>query len=115
MEREPTLFELPPATDYKRYPDFPGYAQRDTSFAAAKLFEPKAGTLRAKVLAELQVRGSFGATCDEIEQAFGMSHQTVSARVRELSMGGKIRDSGGRRPTRSGRNAICWVATDGQR
>ena len=98
-----------------RYPQVPGHVDRDTSRAAAKLIEPKAANLRQRVLAELQVRGSFGATCDELEQAFGMSHQTVSARCRELNMTGKTRDSGQRRPTRSGRKAIVWVAKEGQR
>lgn len=113
MEREPLLFPLPNVRN--TYPASPGYVNRDTSKEAAKLYEPKAGTLRARVLAEIQVRGSFGATCDELEQAFGMSHQTISARCRELNMTGKTRDSGGRRKTRSGRNAIVWVATEGQR
>lgn len=106
---QPSFFDAP------TYPDVPGYAPRETSKEAARLIEPKCAALRHRVLAEIQIRGSFGATCDELEQAFGMSHQTVSARCRELNMTGKTRDSGNRRPTRTGRKAIVWVAKEGQR
>ena len=110
---QPSLFD--PDYGHARYPGVPGHNFRDTSKEAARLIEPKAGALRLRILGEIQVRGSFGATCDELEQAFGMSHQTVSARCRELNMTGKTKDSGQRRPTRSGRKAIVWVAKEGQR
>jgi len=97
------------------YPDTPGYVDRDTSKEAAKLIEPKAACLRQRLLSEIQCRGTFGATCDELEQAFGISHQTASARCRELNMTGKIYDSEQRRPTRTGRKAIVWNAKEGQR
>lgn len=110
---QPSLFAS--MSSGARYPDTPGHNFRDTSKEAARLIEPKASALRFRIMAEIQVRGSFGATCDELEQAFGMSHQTVSARCRELNMTGKTRDSGQRRPTRSGRKAIVWVAKENQR
>ena len=98
-----------------RYPDAPGYVGRDTSREAARSVEPKASALRLRVLAEIQIRGTTGATCDELEQAMSLSHQSASARIRELGLKGKIRDSETRRKTRSGRAAIVWVATEGQR
>lgn len=49
-----------------------------------------------------------GATCDRLEQALGMSHQTTSARLNDLARRGKIVDSGRREKTRTGRPAICW-------
>ena len=52
-----------------RYPDAPGYSNPTTSKDAAKSVEPRAAALRQRILAELQVRGSTGATCDELEQA----------------------------------------------
>ena len=47
---------------------------------------------------------SDGATCDEIELALNISHQTASARCSELKASGLIH-SIGIRPTRSGRGA----------
>ena len=46
-------------------------------------------------------------TCDEI-MARGFSHQTVSATINWLMREGLIVDSGMRRKTRSGRDAIVW-------
>ncbi len=98
-----------------RYPDSPGHNFRDTSVSAAEAMKPKAAAIRLRLLAELQLRGGTGATCDELEQAFGMSHQTVSARLREMNLKGTILDSGARRKTRSGRAAIVWHAKGGWR
>lgn len=92
------------------YPDRPGHNWRDTSQAAAKRIAGGAAAIRVRILAELQVRGTTGGTCDEIEQAMGLSHQTASARIRELNMKSRIFDSGLRRRTRSGREAIVWFA-----
>jgi hypothetical protein len=64
------------------------------------------------VLDYITSRGTFGATCDEAELALGLAHQTCSARFNQLRVElGKIRDSGERRPTRSGRKAAVYVAT----
>ena len=49
-----------------------------------------------------------GLTCDQVEELTNMRHQTASARIRELFVMGKIVDSGERRVTRSGRNAVVW-------
>lgn len=106
METEPQFSFAP------RYPETPGYSNPTTSKEAAKSVEPKAAALRVRILAELQCRGTFGGTCDELEQAMSLSHQTASARLRELALAGKI-EEGGRRKTRSGRSAIAWVATEG--
>ena len=51
-----------------------------------------------------------GKTCDEIEALLGLSHQTVSARVRDLVKADRVYDTGERRATRSGRKAIVWAA-----
>lgn len=92
------------------YPATPGFVQAsETSRAAAASMVPTAGTLCARVLAHIKSKGSVGATCDEIELAFDGRHQTISARVRELSLGGQIQDRGGKRKTRSGRNAVVYV------
>ena len=77
-----------------------------TSDAAAASIGTDVGRLRALVLGYIQTRG--GLTCDEVELASGLSHQTASARINDLHRLGRIVDSGDRRKTRSGRNAIVW-------
>lgn len=92
-----------------KYPDVPGHvAGVDTSEQAARSMDEDAGTLRARVFDEIK-RLNRGVTCDELEHRLGMSHQTTSARVRELVLKGKIIDSGNRAKTRSGRSARLYV------
>lgn len=79
---------------------------RDTSIAAAQSIAEGAEQLRARVLVEIRERG--GSTCDEVEVALDLRHQTASARINELMEEGRVRDSGQRRKTRSGRQAIVW-------
>ena len=79
----------------------------DTSQEAAESIAKDTNRLRALVLEE--IRDAGGLTCDEIEARLEMRHQTCSARVHELMAAGRIRDSGMRRKTRSGRNAVVWV------
>lgn len=66
------------------------------------------GPLAYKVLINIATT-EHGLTCDEIEKMMDGKHQTISARVNELRDKGWIKDSGQRRPTRSGRNAIVWI------
>jgi hypothetical protein len=79
---------------------------QDTSRAAAATIDLSA--CRRKVYQHI-FRRKKGATCDAIEARTGMLHQTVSARVCELRQDKRIRDSGRREKTRSGRRAIVWV------
>jgi hypothetical protein len=92
------------------YPDRPGHVRgSDTSIDAAdSLDDGLLSRLRAQIFALVDVRGHHGATCDEIEVALKLRHQTASARLRELVLGGHIYDIGKRRPTRSGRNARIY-------
>lgn len=66
-------------------------------------------SVRERVWRLLQVAADYGRTDDEMERATGLRHQTLSAARRGLSKDGLIVDSGRRRKTRSGRNAIVWV------
>jgi hypothetical protein len=50
-------------------------------------------------------------TCDEAELLLGAKHQSVSATIRCLVKEGQLEDTGERRLTRSGRNAIVWGPT----
>ena len=94
---------------------WPSARGSDTSKAAAESVEHATGTLRATVLGVIKSWGAHGATCDEVELYTGLTHQTASARINELHKLSAINDSGRRRKTRSGRNAIVWVAVKEER
>jgi predicted ArsR family transcriptional regulator len=64
------------------------------------------GRDRSRIIAHL--RTVPNATCDEVEQALGMNHQTCSARFSELKMEGAIYPVT-KRPTRTGCNAQAWA------
>lgn len=81
----------------------------DTSALAAASMRDLGGRLRLEVFSFISDCGWAGATCDEVEQALNMKHQTASARVNELMNGGYIHNSGRKRATSSGRAAIVWV------
>jgi hypothetical protein len=83
------------------------YVNTDTSKEAARLVD--ADSHEARVYRHILRSGSHGVTDDEIEQALEMRHQTASARRRGLVMKLLVVDSGQRRPTSSGRDAIVWV------
>jgi len=51
-----------------------------------------------------------GLTCDEIEIETGGLHQTVSSAITALRRRGKLHDTGERRATRYGCQAIVWGA-----
>ncbi len=81
----------------------------DTSRAAADSMVPHVSAIERCVLNFVSAYHE-GATCDEIEFAMGLAHQTASARLKGLSDKGLIKDSGARRKTRSGRAARVYVA-----
>jgi predicted transcriptional regulator len=82
----------------------------DTSRAAADSMAPHVSAIESDVLAYVKRKHGYGSTCDEIEYAMGLAHQTASARLKGLADKGLIRDSGARRKTRSGRAARVYVA-----
>jgi hypothetical protein len=73
------------------------------------------GPIRAKILDAILDAGENGATCDEIEIATGLKHQTCSAQITFLKSEGLVaykRDAAGqkvRRNTRSGRPAAVLI------
>lgn len=81
-----------------------------TSHDAARHIEGYAPIQRARVYSFIESRGSHGATDAEVQTALGLGPQSVSPRRGELVALGRVRDSGARRPTPSGRNAMVWVA-----
>lgn len=93
-----------------RYPESPGFVKESaTSREAANRYQPVAGTERARVYEFVASRGQAGATCDEVEAAMGMRHQSASARLRELYLGGRLKRVG-TRMTRSNRKADVHIA-----
>lgn len=68
--------------------------------------------IRAKVISYVRSQGTRGATSDEVELALGLSHQTASARLTEAKAQNRLRLSGDKRKTRSGRNAGVVVAPE---
>lgn len=105
------LFDYQPPPPAPKYPDAPGHNFRDTSKDAAKSMEPHVSRLAADILGRLRAKSS---TAHEIEASSGMRMQTISARIRELTLKGYLEDSGERRPTPSGRNAIVWRVKEGK-
>jgi hypothetical protein len=75
--------------------------------AHASIVDSKRG-LQGQILAFLAWRGALGATCEEIEEQLGLSHQNASARCSELKKSGAVVVSG-TRPARSGRSASVLV------
>lgn len=78
----------------------------ETSKAAAEEIGQHLGRLEQLVLDAIVAHGP--QTCDELEQRTGLSHQTTSARLRGLKLRDRIRATGERRPTRTGRMADVW-------
>lgn len=99
----PTQLELPTVPSQA-----PSVRSSDTSKDAARAMEPHLGRLEARVLYWIKAAYTRGATCDEVEGFSGLLHTTTSARIRRLAQIGRIVDSGERRKTRSGRNAVVW-------
>jgi hypothetical protein len=84
----------------------------ETSTAAARSIAPCAAAIRERVAGFISSCGSDGTTCDAAEIALELSHQTTSARFRELALATRIIDLGERRKTRSGRNAVVWFSAE---
>ena len=88
----------------------PFVAGSETSEEAAKSLY--SGPIRERVYKIIESMDFLGATDEELERRLNMKHQTVSARRRELVLMGRVKDSGVRRRTTSGRKAVVWIACD---
>lgn len=75
--------------NYDLYGGTPPHEDVDTSREAAESIRPTVSTLREKVFEQIK-KTPNGATCEQIELALGMKHQTVSARIRELELQDRI-------------------------
>lgn len=90
-------------------PSPPAQRHSPTSRDAAAQIAPRAGTLRAAVLAALK-DAPGGLTDEELQTLLNMGASTQRPRRIELTQAGLVRDSGTTRRTRSGRQAVVWVA-----
>lgn len=78
----------------------------EQSEAANRRVQPHKLTVREKIFA--YIVGSDGVTCEEIERALMIKHQTASARISELKAEKKILTNG----TRNG-YAVLWSVEQG--
>ena len=82
-----------------------------TSKDAARLIEPTRGTLRERVLEVIRGNAVLGGLTDEEGMEItGLPPSTYRPRRVELVEANLIVDSGRTRRTKSGRQAVVWVA-----
>jgi predicted ArsR family transcriptional regulator len=72
-----------------------------------------APNLRRRVFEFVHERGGHGATAEEIEVGLELSGNTVRPRLVELRELGAVVKTDSKRKTRSGRQAVVYVAVEG--
>lgn len=82
---------------------------QETSIAAAQAALPQSGTKRRIIYDMIVESGMFGVCDHEIEEQTRWLHQSASAARNSLLKDGLIQDSGIRRKTRQGNDAIAWI------
>jgi len=70
---------------------------------------PDLSDMKRRIYLYIMSWRDHGATCDEIEVALDLRHQTASARINEMAASKRLRNSGRTRLTRGARRAIVWV------
>jgi len=92
--------------DYALYGGHPPHQRHsETSAAAAEDIQPKVNHLQGVVLTAIRGRPS---TDEELIYGIPMAANTLRPRRRELQLMGLVEDSGERRYTRSGKQAVVW-------
>lgn len=86
------------------------FSNETTSKEAAQSLKPDLGRIQKLVFDFIAAKPS---TAREVEDALSMRTQTVTARIRELVLAGRLEDSGEKRTTDSGRKAIVWRKRNG--
>lgn len=121
MSAQESLFDkvIPGTKPYRALPAPDGdelgrlhHDAHDTERVAARLIEPKTGTLRALALARIFDAGSEGLTHGELAEVTGKNHYSIAPRVTELVDLGWVIDSGQRRKTALGSPAIVWICSE---
>ena len=95
------------------YPDAPGHKGVATSIEAADAIAPAQGFLQKKALQVAREAGAFGVTAEEAATHLALPREAIQPRFTELRRKGLIDDHGVKRPNRSGKRAIAWVAVQG--
>ena len=85
----------------------------DTSKEAAEKIGPHQHTQWLEILAFLD--NTQGFTDQEMQDRLSMSESSQRPRRKELERMGRVRASGDKRKTRSGRDAQVWVITESGR
>lgn len=80
---------------------------QETSQAAARKALGRTGAQRHQIYELIKLHG--GLTCDEVCARLQLLVQSVTPAINTLARDGWLEDSGKRRETRSGREAIVWV------
>lgn len=106
---EDTLFALPKPPINRPHAPWRRDA-KDTSRKAGQDALGRSGTQRRRIYDQVFLAGSQGMTADEIGDKLGLPPQSVSARINGLHSDGHLADSGLRRKTKWGHDAIVWVA-----
>ena len=105
--KQGTLFDMPEPLGST--PSYPFVRHSDTSREAAESGSHTArSTVRHRVHDFIDEQGDGGATDEEIIDAIGGNPSGIRPRRIELVQAGLVRDSGKRRATRSGRQAVIW-------
>jgi hypothetical protein len=87
------------------------HAPQATSRSAARASLPNAGTQRRMVYDALRLKGEYGMCDHEIEIEVGLRIPSVCAARNSLMNDGWVYDSGRRRKTPQGHDAIVWLAS----
>jgi hypothetical protein len=85
-----------------------GHRHPETARLAARRALPRSGSLKRSMY-DLLMLSRNGKTDDELEFSLARPHQTVSAMRNALMNDGWVVDSGLRRKTRHGFEAIVWT------
>lgn len=120
MTIQPGLFDFQPPLGLSnlRIPlvDMPPHNHVDTSIASAQKLAPRVSAQRLRVLRFI-ANSSDGATCDEVEIALGLTHQSASSRLWELEGNGNrerfVFKSDDKRTTRHGNKARVYRVVPG--
>lgn len=88
--------------------DPPAQRHSETSKAAAESVKRFLSKLEQKVIDCLEAHHPAGLTDEEMQEEIGMQPSTQRPRRIKLVEKGRVRDSGERRPVRSGRAAVVW-------
>lgn len=103
-----SLFDDDPRPDPTENRTSTGAGHPDTSHEAAARVEPKSGTQREQVLRFFYKNWPGGFTDEEVWIRMGLPYGSTLARRNELFNDGWLKDTGHRRKTQAGGNAIIW-------